>query len=342
MALVLDVFDQNGWGVVEYDENIVDNTEFKPQLLGSLNLFDPIYSRSSAIAVAQKNGTLALIPTSELGAPLEELVPEGADVRLFKAPRLAKGSTIYSTELAGILALPFEEQTVEVADELADRTTAIMDDLELTWEHHRLGAIQGIVYDADGTTPIINWYTEWGITPPTEVNFALGTATTDVRKKCRDVGRAMQKASKGAWTPSTRIGALCGDAFFDSLVNHDQIKETKLHTDSAVSLEGIEGYSAIEIENITFINYRGTDDDTKLAINTDKVKFFPIGARGVFRVGFGPCQESKRYLNRRAQEYYSMLLADPSGREAWDRAEIYSYPLHICTKPGMLIPGRRA
>jgi hypothetical protein len=340
MGLVTDVFDQNAWGVVEFQEDVVERVDHKPQLLGELGIFEPVYSRSQSIAIADKNRQLTLIPTSEIGAPPEEMVPEGAKVRLFSASRLAKGSTIYAIEMAGVTALPFDLQTKEVAEEATDRTGQILDDLELTWEHMRFGAIQGKVMDADGTTVLINWYSEWGIAPPNEVNFSLGTAGTDVRKKCRDVKRAMQKAAKGVWTPATRVACICGDTFFDKLVNHTQIKETKLGTERAVMLENIEGYSAIEIEGITFINYQGTDDDSSIAIDTDKARFFPVGARGAFKVGFAPANEFKPYLNQKAREYYGLLLADPSGREAWDRVELYSYPIMICTRPEMLQSGR--
>ncbi|MEH6691294.1 MAG: major capsid protein [Pseudorhizobium pelagicum] len=339
MALVTDVFTGNGWGVVDFQEEVVERTEFRPQLLGSLGIFEPIYSRSRTIAIADRDRTLTLIPTSEMGAPPEELIPAGAKVRPFNTSRLAKGSTIYAAELAGVTALPFDVQTREVSQELADRTGQIMDDLELTWEHMRFGAIQGKVLDSDGST-IIDWYAEWGIDAPAEINFALTTETTDVRKKCRDVKRAMQKAAKGIWTPATRVAALVGDTFFDLLVNHKQIKETKIGTERVVSLENIEGFSAIEIEGITFINYRGTDDESTIAIDTNKAKFFPINARGAFKVGFSPANEFKPYLNQRAREYYGLMLADTSGRDAWDRVEVYSYPLFICTRPEMLQTGR--
>jgi hypothetical protein len=341
MGLVTDVFGQNGWGVVEFHEDVVERVEFKPQLLGALAIFEPIYSRSSAIAVASKDRALSLIPTSETGAPPEELVPEGAKVRLFPTSRLAKGSTIYAAEMAGVTALPFDLQTKEVSEEVSDRSAQIMDDLELTWEHMRFGAVQGKVLDADGSTVLVDWFSEWGLSESAEIDFALATAATDVRKKCRDVKRSMQKAAKGAWSPSTRVAALCGDEFFDALVNHAQIKETKLGTEKAPLLEGIEGYSSIEIEGITFINYRGTDDGSTIAIGTDKVRFFPIG-RGFFKVGFAPANEFKPYLNQRAREYYGLMLADTSGRDAWDRVEIYSYPLMICTRPETLLRGKRA
>ena len=341
MALVTDIFNQNGWGAIEFHEEVVENIDHKPQLLGSLNLFEPIYSRSRTIAVASKDHAMSLIPTSENGSPPEELVPKGAKLRKFDAVRLAKGSTIYAIEMAGVLALPFDQQTKDVAQEATDRTADILNDLELTWEHMRFGAIQGKVMDADGQTVLHNWYTEWGTAEPAEIDFALNVDATDVRKKCRDVKRTMQKAAKGVWTPSTRVGALCGDGFFDALVNHKQIKETKLGTERAPVLENIEGYSSIEIEGITFINYRGTDDGTTIAIGDTKVRFFPIGARGAFKVGYAPASEFKPYVNQRGREYYGLMLEDKSGRDEWDRVELYSYPLFVCTRPGMLLRGKQ-
>ncbi len=340
MAIVTDVFNENAWGMIEFHEEVVERVDFKPQLLGSLGLFEPIYSRSRTIAVADRAGTLTLIPTSENGAPPEELIPRGAKIRKFDAVRLAKGSTIYAIELAGVLALPFEMQTKEISEEVADRTGNILDDLELTWEHMRFGAVQGRVLDADGTTVIIDWYDEFWIAEPAEINFALDVETTDVRKKCRDLKRAMQRAAKGVWTPATKVGALVGDTFFDLLVNHKQIKETKLGTERAPTLENIAGYSSIEIEDIVFINYRGTNDGTTISIGSEKARFFPMNARGAFKVGWAPASEFKPYVNQRGREYYGLILEDKSGRDEWDRVEIYSYPLFVCTRPEMLLRGK--
>lgn len=340
MALITDIFTQNAWGVIEVQEDIIERVDFKPQLLGSLGLFTPIYSRSRTIAIVDRNGTLSLIPTSPTGAPPEELIPKGAKVRTMEAVRLAKGSTVYAIELAGVAALPFDEQTADIVQEVTDRTAQIKDDIELTWEHMRFGAIQGKVLDADGVTVLVDWFSFWGIAEPAEIDFALGTAGTDVRKKCRDVKRQMQRAGKGVWTPSTRVGALVGDTFFDMLVNHASVKETKIGTEQAAVLEDIEGYSAIVIEGILFINYRGTDDDTAISIGTTKARFFPIGARNAFQVGWAPASEFKPYLNKRGQDIVGLLLEDKSGRDEWDRIEMYSYPLFICTRPEMLLSGK--
>ncbi len=332
MAIVTDVFNQNALGVIEFQEDVVERIDYKPQLLGSLNLFTPVYSRSRTIAIADRNRSLTLIPTSPNGSPPEELIPKGSRARTYETVRLAKGSTIYAIELAGVAALPFELQTKEITEEVTDRTAQIMDDLELTWEYMRFGAVQGKVLDADGSV-IVDWYDFWGIAEPDEINFELDKPGTDVRAKIRQLKRAMQKAAKGIWTPATKVGALVGDTFFDMLVNHPSVKETKLNTEKAATLENIEAYSAIEIEGVTFINYQGTDDGTTIAIGSEKARFFPINARGAFSVGYGPASEFKPYLNQKGREFYGLVLEDKSGRDEWDRVEIYSYPLFVCPRP---------
>jgi len=340
MGLVTDVFNQDAFGVIEFQEEIVENLEFKPQLLGQLGIFEDMPTRSRMVGIASKDGKLTLIPTSANGEAPTELVPEGANVRAFPAVRLAEGSTIYASELAGVVGLPFDDQVKEMTSEVAERSVNIEDDFEYTWEHMRLGAILGKVYDADGTTVLYDWFKEWNINEPSEIDFELDNPETDVRAKCRDVGREMMKAGKGAYRAGTQIGCLCGDTFFDKFINHKNIKETKLaREDGAKLLENIEGYSSIEIENITFINYRGSDDG-KLSIATNKARFFPIGARGVFKVAWAPADEFKPYLGKKGQPLVGMVLADPSGREAWDRVEMYSYPLFVCTRPGMLLKAK--
>ncbi|WP_019998721.1 major capsid protein [Aureimonas ureilytica] len=339
MALVTDIFNQNGWGAIEFHEEIVERTVFRPSLLGGLGIFEPIYSRSRTIAVQLRGGTMSLIPTSEMGAPPVELDVETDTVRKFDTVRLAKGSTVWASQLAGVTALPFEVQTRDVAAEIADRTRQILEDLELTMEHMRFGAVQGKVLDSNGKV-IVDWFNFWGIARPAVVNFELDKPETDVRKKCRDLKRQMIKAAKGAWTPGARIGALVGDEFFDLLVNHKQIKESKLGTERASSLENIQGFSSIEIEDIVFINYRGTDDGSTIAIDTAEARFFPIGLRGAFKVGYSPANEFKPFLNQRGREYYGLILPDNSGRDAFDRVEIYSYPLPVATRPETLISGK--
>jgi hypothetical protein len=51
--------------------------------------------------------------------------------------------------------------------------------------------------------------------------------------------------------------------------------------------------------NIMFVNYRGTDDNSTVAIGTDKCKFFPVNAPGAFMCAYSPA-EFFPFVNTRA------------------------------------------
>ncbi|SHO65821.1 Phage major capsid protein E [Pseudoxanthobacter soli DSM 19599] len=336
MAGIIDIFSGNPFRMVEMTES-VQKIDFKPQLLGSLGIFEPDYLRGRDVGISEQDGTLSLIQTSPNGAAPAELNPDTKLVRKFTTTRLAKGSTIYGYEMQGILGLPEDEQLVEAMTEVADRQRRIRDDIELTHENMRMGAINGVVKDADGST-IIDWFSEFGIAPPAEVDFELDDASTKVLLKCHDVRRAMQVKAKGAWNNTTSVHALASNSFYDQFITHASVERTFLNWQAASDLRQASEFGAFVFGNITWHNYRGTDDGTTIAVPDGKVRFFPVGARGVFREVFGSA-EFIPYVNKRALDIYSLLVEDQQ-RGAWVRPEQYSYPLHVCTRPEMLVTGK--
>ena len=305
----------------------------KPGFLGSLGIFVPKPVRTVTVAVESRNGTLSLIKTSERGAPLSQADADKRDIRDFRTVRVAKGDTLHAHEVQGIRAFGTTSELQQVQAEVAQRLSNLQDDVDLTHEHMMLGAIQGIVLDADGST-IRNWYTEFGISQPAEVDFELDDASTDVRGKCTAVVRAMQRAAQGGWLPTTEVHALAGDGFFDSLIAHDHVRDTYLNQQSAVELRNGVAFDSVRFGGITFHNYRGTDDNSTVAIAAGECKFFPVGGKDVFEVAYSPA-ETFDFTNTPGQPSYAMLIPDRD-RNAWIKPEVYSYPLHICTRPGML------
>lgn len=343
-----DIFNDDAFGLVEQTDAL-NKTEFQPSLLRSMNLFMPKRVRTETIAIEQKNGVLNVISTSERGAPLEQRSAGKRDIRDFRTVRIAKGDVITASELAGVRAFGSETEFMQVQAEVADRLNGpagLMRDVELTWEHHMLGAVQGIVYDADNSTIINNWFDEWGVTQDAEIDFDLDNASPAsgaVRKKCTQVQRQMMKAAAGAWVPGrTQIVALCGDAFWDDITTHEEPRSTYLNTQQAADLRNDVGnaYETFRYGGITWINYRGTDDGSKVAIGTDKVAFFPVNAPGVFQAAYSP-GEWFSVINMPGQDVYSRTRPDPMDPDARALIDVYSYPLFICTRPKMLQRGKR-
>jgi hypothetical protein len=270
--------------------------------------------------------------------------------RRFDIPRHGCGDTIWAHELQNVVEFrdPISGETVPVLKqmqaEVAKRTsgpTGLQASMEMTWERLRVGAIHGIVRDADNTT-IYNWFTEFGISQPSEVAFNLTANTAGtVRPNAASVKRGMMRASKGAIMDTTKIYALCGDNFFDKLVTHTDVEKTYLNWSAAQEMRQGTAFEALYFAGIYWFNYRGTDDNTAttgVAVDPDKVKFFPVDAPGVFQVAYAP-GESFQWVNQPGKKEYVIPILDRD-RNAFFRQELYSYPLHICTRPEVLYSGR--
>ena len=80
------------------------NVDYKPQFLGSLNLFEDAPQRTRTVMVESRDDQLALIQTSAIGAPLAQLSADKAKVRDFRTVRIAKQSRIEADELQDIRA----------------------------------------------------------------------------------------------------------------------------------------------------------------------------------------------------------------------------------------------
>lgn len=323
----------------------LESVDHLPQRLGGMGIFTPNPVRTETVAIESIDGVLSLIKTSMRGSPLEQRDNEKRKLRNFNTVRIAKGDRITASELANIRAFGTTSELQQVQNEIARRLSGpvgLQNQIELTLENMRMGAIQGIVKDADNTT-IINWFEEFGVTEAAEINFDLAAASPAsgvVRTKCNQVVRAMMKAAKGVWTPNTRVYGLCGDAFWDDLTAHSEIRQTYLNQQEASQLRDSNVYESFSYGGITFENYRGTDDGTTVAIGTDKCRFFPCNAPGAFLEVFSPGEQFD-HLGQLGERLYPLIVLDKD-RQMYADIEAYSYPLHVCTRPSMLQRAKRA
>lgn len=315
-----------------------------PRFIGEMNLFAPSPSRTADFWIEGRTGTVGLIQTSARGTPPTQRKTEARDARAFKIGRLAKGDTIQAAEIQNIRAFGSETELMQVQAEVGRRMygpTGIMNDIELTWENMRLGAIQGILTDADGSV-IYNYFTELGDTQAAEIDFDLDNpdpAGGVLRTKCSTVLRAMQRASKGAWVPGCYAAGLCGDGFFDDLVAHKEYRAAYLNRPGAEALTEEVAWREARFGGIRFINYQGTDDNSTVAVPTDKCKFFPVNAPGVFQVAWGP-GETFEVANQPGRPLFPMIIPDRD-RNMFVTVELYSYPLFFCSRPAMLQRAKR-
>lgn len=339
----LDVFNQDAFSTIQLTA-AVEKLPYQPQALGELGIFDPFPIRTKALFIEERLGKLTLLKTTPRGAPIANRTTEKRTARSFTIPRIAEEDTLQADEIQSIRAFGTESELMMMQAEVARRLngpTGLLKNVEYTWENMRLGAIQGILLDSDGST-IYNWFDEFQVAVPTEVAFDLSNvAPTEgaLRTKCNGLVRSMARASQGAFLPSTRVYGLAGDAFWDALVSHPDVTKTYYNWEAAKELRAGQAFQAMRFGGIDWFNYRGSDDTTTIAVDTDHAKFFPVGAPGVFQVAYAP-GESFNWVNTPGKPQYVIPIMDRD-RNAWWKMEVYSYPLFICTRPAVLFSGRR-
>ena len=335
----LDVFRGDMFSTVALT-TAVEKVPFKPSALGEMGIFEPDPIRNTTLSIESRQGKLVLIPFSERGQEGTQRTTEKRKGFFFDIPRLMHSDTITASELQNIRAFGTESELMQVEAEVIRRVagpTGLTSSMEYTWEYHRLAAVQGLCLDADGSVKF-NFFDEFGIAPAPEVDFALSAGTPNsIRPVCNAIVRSMARASQGAFTTSTKVKALCGDHFYDKFVNHPDVIRTYVNWADAVDIRsGSQGaaFGTFSFAGIDWINYRGSDDASTIAVPTDRVKFFPVGAPGVFKRANAP-GESFEWVNTPGKELYLLPIFDRD-RNAWWKVEAYSYPLFICVRPEVL------
>lgn len=330
----MDIFNGSAFNTTALTGQI-NRVDFQPGFLGSLNIFRAMPVRTRTVYIDMRDGALQLIPNSAIGAPPKELAPDDRSAVPFRTTRLAEGFTLYAEEVQGVRAFGSESETIQVQSEYLRRMARVRQDMELTHEHHRMGALMGTLLDADGTTVIEDFYEKFGIARPAAVEWDLDSPTFNIRGAASALVRDMATTSRGAINQTATIHALAGDEFYDKLVSHPMVERTYLNYQAAAELRNNGNpFGSFAFAGITWHNYRGTDDGTTIAVPADQARFFPVGAGDVFVKAQAPA-EFMPYVNTPGLDTYAINIVDRD-RQAWTRGELYSYPLYMCSRPDLL------
>lgn len=351
---ILDIFNDDAFKSVTMSEALKRRT-FKPQGLSAMNIFTTKNIRTETIAIESIDGKLSLIKSSERGAPLEQRTKTNANIRSYNTGRLAKGDKIMASELnfirnigdqAGQVKALQEEIAIRLGGQGGMNGQGLLDDLDLTLEHHKLGAVQGVVLDSDNSTIITDWRAEFGGNGKTRsIEFDFGSSDGTLAEQCRNLYRQVAKESKGLYTNGTRLHALVGDTMYDALIKCPDVI-AKINNNAGENHLAVhdnhDGFGKIEYGGIIWENYRGTDDNSKVTkgkvgIGHEECSIFPVNAPGLFMEVFSP-GEKFEHIGQMGQKVYTEIVRDLQ-RDTFVDLEIYSYPLYVCTNTNMLYKG---
>ncbi|MES1927536.1 major capsid protein [Salinisphaera sp. T31B1] len=331
----MNIFDNDAFSLTTLTAAI-NERDFVPSMIRNMNLFRSRGVTTTTIAIERKGTELKLIPTSPRGAPPGELVTNKANLRDLRIPHLAKNATVVADEVQNVRAFGTDDELQTVQDLVIDRTELLAQEFDLTEEHLMLGALQGKIYDADGTTLIYDLFSEFGVSQPAAIDFALDTDATKVRTKCTEVIRTMGKNMK-AGGMQFGVGAIAEDSFFDALINHPDVERAYERFQEGAALRNDYTWQSFQFAGINFINYRGSDDG-KVGLAEGECRFFPMGVPGVFEIVYAPADYADT-VNTVGLPRYVVPNLEDTGNNRYRKFEVQANPLPYCTRPQTLLRG---
>lgn len=336
--LMVDPFAADGYSVAELTAaiNILPNQYGR---VGQKNLFPDQGVRTRTIVVEERNGILNLLQSQPPGSPGTQNKMGKRTVRSFTIPHIPHDDTILPDEYQGIRAFGTGSQVDPLAVIINDHLQNMRAKHDLTREYLRMGALKGIILDADGTT-LYNLYDQFGITAKT-VNFALTTSTTKVRAKCLEVKRHIEDNLKGEVMQG--VECLCDEAFFDALVDHDEVQKAFANYQEASERLGGDPRKGFEFGGIRFEEYRGTatdaDGNARKFIASGAAHFYPVGTMNTFKTYNGPA-DFVETANTVGLPYYAKQEARKFNRGIDIHTQ--SNPLPLCHRPAVLVKGTKS
>jgi hypothetical protein len=327
---MLDIFKNNAFGVVSLTTSI-NKLPNKPQRLAGLGIFTPKSITTTSFVVEEKHGKLSILSTSPRGVRGKNPgTRQTTQARAFLVPHIDTEDGVDADEVQNVRAFGSEDAVLSVAELVNQRLQSMKDNLDITAEFHRAGAIKGVVIDADGST-IYDWFDEFDIV---ETSKNIQFNVDDVKMKALEIKRTMRDALGN--TPYQRIHALCGDDFFDALISADDVKSAfERQAENNFARTQQDGEGGFEFAGIIWENYMPEIGTTKF-VDTNKCRFLPIGAPDLFQVVYAPADYIET-VNTPGKAFYAKQAVRKF--ETGVDIEAQTNPLHICTRPAALIEG---
>ena len=299
----------------------------------ALNLFPPRPVRTRQIIVEEQAGVLNLLPALPPGSPGTVGTRGKRTVRSFVIPHIPHDDVVLPEEVQGIRAFGSETEMESIAGVMARHLETMRNKHAITLEHLRMGALKGVILDADGSV-IYDLFDEFDITPAT-INFALDKPDTNVKKKCADVLRHLEDHLKGEFMTAAHV--LCSPEFYDALTDHPKVKDAFTYwQQGAVLINDMR--AGFTYGGLTFEEYRGQATDvngvTRRFIAAGEAHVFPFGTVDAFSTYFAPAD-----FNETANTLGQVLYAKQEPRKFERGTDLHtqSNPLPMCHRPGVLV-----
>lgn len=197
-------------------------------LLGDSGLFAEESLTTQVATFQEINGSLAVVNDQVRGSQPQTTSGDVRKLHSYSLSHHPYRDALYPSDIAGVSAYGNLSQEETQAAALLRKMEKARKSFAVTREIARFRTLgTGSVWTPNGTIAASNFYTDMGYTR-NEVDFVLGTATTDVIAKCEAIIADFQaKANEGEII--TRVTGYCSPAFFAKLISHAKTTQTHIY-----------------------------------------------------------------------------------------------------------------
>lgn len=331
---MLDVFKKDAFNLVSLT-SAMELLPYVPRRIGEMGLFTFKGITTTTAVFEFKDGKLSLLSTAARGSMPITNSGTNRRVKAFTVPHIPKNDTVLADEVQNVRAFGTEDDVAAVSDVVNEKLSAMKSEHEVTHEYHRVGAIQGIIKDGDGTTTLLDLFTEFGVAEP-NVNFDFTAGVQDMKMKSLEVIRLMETALGNA--TYDHIHAFCSTGFFDAFISHATVASAfERFRDNQFARELEPQRRGFQYGDIIWEEYRGKIGTAEF-IPANTCRFVPVGVRDIFHEIFAPA-DFMETVNTPGKRYYAKQ--EPLKFNKGVELHSQSNPLIICSRPSVLIKGTK-
>lgn len=326
----ISIFEDEAFSVTSLIATLNDDHPI-PGQISNAGLFVESGTTTVTVQIEKDGNSLQLVPAAPRGAP--GLVVNGSKRQLipFNCVHLPQTFSILADEVQGIRAFGSRTELQAVQDVVNARYTPVRNQLAATHEFQRVGAIKGLIVDADGVSVLNNLFTAFGLSQQSQaIGFNVDPQASTIDA---DIVTALDKQEDALGTASsTGAIAWCGKGFWAKLIADGRAREAYLNHEAAAALRG-DRRRQFEYGGVLWIRYTGKIGGTAF-IADNEAYLVPEGVPELFRTIFAPANYMET-VNTLGVPYYGKLERMPFDKGVIGEAQ--SNPLHICTKPTAVI-----
>lgn len=326
----LDIFNSDAFSV----QSLTSAINMTPEGESVNTMLDSLFSEegvtTTAISIERENDSLAMVEDRPRGSDGAVVVGNKRDLVPFNTLHLPVRAVVRADEVQGIRAFGAETEVQTVQSLINKRLAKLRRMIDTTLTFHKLGAVTGRIYDANGTRVLLDLYQRFEIDQQTQA-MALGSATTDVAGKIRSAMRKVEDAIGGT-SVITGWTVVCGRGFYDAFVSHAKVEKAFERWQDGAFLRN-DLRQGFTFQNVVWKEYYGKVGNIEF-LGADDAYLIPTTSDNIFQTFFAPADHIDT-VNTIGLPYYATMEHLNHGKGV--EIEAQSNPLTICTRPRAIV-----